>query len=243
MFDWRRIDRRWLVLGAIALVAIALNLKSFDLAKYAQIPLRFAFLFPAIILHEVSHGYVAYLLGDDTAKRAGRLTLNPLKHIDPFGTILLPLILLISSGGAFFFGYAKPVPFNPRNFKDERLGMLLTGIAGPVTNILLAVIFGVSLRFFPVTGAPWIGTAFELVMFFAYANLALAFFNLVPIPPLDGSRVLQWILPDSLRNAYHSFERYGFFAIIALTWIVPGAFQWYLSVTVEPIFTLITGLR
>jgi Zn-dependent protease len=86
-------------------------------------------------------------------------------------------------------------------------------------------------------------TAFELVGFFAYANLALAFFNLVPIPPLDGSRVVQWILPDSLRDAYHSFERYGFVAIIALTWLVPGAFSWYLSVTVQPVFALITGLH
>ena len=243
MFEQRRIDPRWLVIGAIIIAAVVLNAGKIDLAKFAQIPLRFAFLFPAIILHEVAHGYVAYLLGDPTAKRAGRLTLNPLKHIDPFGTIILPLILLVSSGGAFFFGYAKPVPFNPRNFKDERLGMLLTGIAGPATNVLLAIIFGLSLRLFPATGPAWLATVFELVTFFAYANLALAFFNLVPIPPLDGSRVVQWILPDSLRDAYHGLERYGFVAIIALTWLVPGAFSWYLSVTVEPVFALITGLH
>jgi len=246
MPDLRRIDKRWYVLGAIVVAALVLNrggLMGIDWASYAQIPLRFAFLFPAIILHEVAHGYTAFLLGDPTAKRAGRLTLNPLKHIDPFGTVLLPLLLLFSSGGRFFFGYAKPVPFNPRYFKDERLGMLLTGIAGPVTNIALAVVFGLVLRFWPAYNAAWAPTAFSLVYFFAYANLALAFFNLVPIPPLDGSRVVQWILPDSLRDAYHGFERYGFIAIIGLTWLVPGLFGWYLSVTVDPLFTLITGLR
>jgi Zn-dependent protease len=246
MPDLRSIDKRWYIFGAIAVLAIALNsggLSGIDWASYAQIPLRFAFLFPAIILHEVAHGYTAFLLGDPTAKRAGRLTLNPLKHIDPFGTILLPLLLLFSSGGKFFFGYAKPVPFNPRYFKDERMGMLLTGIAGPATNIVLAIVFGLTLRLFPLAGPAWVGTAFELVYFFAYANLALAFFNLVPIPPLDGSRVVQWILPDGLRDAYHSLERYGFIAIIGLTWLVPGLFGWYLSVTVDPIFTLITGLH
>jgi Zn-dependent protease len=246
MSEGRRIDPRWLVIGGIVVVAVLLNvgsLKGIDFAKYAQIPIRFALIFPAIILHEISHGYVAYLLGDPTAKRAGRLTLNPIKHIDPFGTILLPLILLTISGGAFFFGYAKPVPFNPRNFKNERTGMLLTGIAGPVTNVLLAVIFGVLVRFFPATGPAWLATVFEFVVFFAEANLVLAFFNLVPVPPLDGSRVLQWILPDSVRDAYHSIERYGFFVLIALTWLVPGIFDWYLSVTVYPIFTLISGIR
>ena len=243
MFEGRRIDPRWLIIGAIVVVAVVLNASSIDLAKYVQIPIRFALIFPAIILHEISHGYVAYLLGDPTAKRAGRLTLNPLKHIDPFGTIILPLILLISSGGAFFFGYAKPVPFNPRNFKNERTGMLLTGIAGPVTNVLLAVIFGLLVRLFPATGPAWLATLFSLVVFFAEANLVLAFFNLVPVPPLDGSRVLQWILPDSVRDVYHSFERYGFFVLIALTWLVPGAFDWYLSVTVFPIFAFISGIR
>jgi Zn-dependent protease len=242
----RRIDPRWLILGAIVIVAIALNAGSLDLSKLSslsRIPLRFALLFPAIILHEVAHGYIAFLLGDPTAQRAGRLTLNPIKHIDPVGTIILPLVLLIMSGGAFFFGYAKPVPFNPRNFKDERTGMLLTGIAGPVTNILLAILTGLVIRVFPATGPTWLDAVFGVIVYFCYANLVLAFFNLVPVPPLDGSRVLQWILPDGLRDAYHGFERYGFMALIALTWLVPGAFNWYLSVTVEPIFTLITGLR
>ena len=132
---------------------VALNYQSFDVLGTVQIFMRFAMLFPAIILHEISHGYVAYLLGDPTAKRAGRLTLNPIAHIDPIGTVVMPLALLFLSGGAFFFGYAKPVPFNPRNFKDERTGMLLTGIAGPVTNIVLAIVFGLASRL--LRGSGW----------------------------------------------------------------------------------------
>lgn len=246
MPEQRRIDPRWIVLGFIGAAVVALNYQSFDVLGTAKIFMRFAVLFPAIILHEISHGYVAYLLGDPTAKRAGRLTLNPIAHIDPIGTVVMPLALLFLSGGAFFFGYAKPVPFNPRNFKDERTGMLLTGIAGPVTNIVLAIVFGFASRFFPVPGGVWNPGSFDSVgaflLYFAYANLVLAFFNLVPIPPLDGSRVLQWILPDSLRDAYHSLERFGFIILIALTWFVPGIFNAYLAMTVIPIFLAITGV-
>lgn len=246
----RRIDPRWIVLGVIAAIAVGLNFRSFEsfnFVRILQILLRFAVLFPAIILHEVSHGYVAYLLGDPTAKRMGRLTLNPIAHIDPIGTVVMPLALLLLSGGAFFFGYAKPVPFNPRNFKNERTGMLLTGIAGPVTNILLAVVFGFASRFFSVPGGVWDMSSFNSIgaflLFFSYANLMLAFFNLVPVPPLDGSRVLQWILPDSLRDAYHSLERFGFLILMGLIWFVPGIFNAYLDLTVWPIFTAITGVR
>jgi len=213
-----------------------------SLLSYA---IRFALIFPAIILHEIAHGYVAYLLGDETAKRAGRLSLNPVKHIDPVGTVILPAVMLIISGGTYFFGWAKPVPINPWAFKDQREGMLLTGIAGPVTNIVLAAISGVmgsalsggSGFSASATG----GTIAYLLLYFSYSNLVLAFFNLVPIPPLDGSRVVQYFLPDRLRDAYHSVEQYGFILLIAITWFVPGAFNWYLSATVEPIFRLLTG--
>ena len=209
-----------------------------------QLALEFVIIFPAIVLHEVSHGYVAYLLGDPTAKLRGRLTLNPIAHVDPVGTVILPLILLFGSGGRFFFGWAKPVPFDPRNFKDERMGMLLTGIAGPVTNILLAVVAGLLSRAFPLSPNFTFGqfqSIGDVLLFFAYANLVLAFFNLIPIPPLDGSRVVQRFLPDTLRNAYHSLERYGFLIIIALSWIAPGLLAGYLSVTVLPVLGFITG--
>ncbi len=247
MHEQRRIDPRWLILGGIAAIAIALNFQSMDLTRVLGVMFRFVVIFPAIILHEISHGYVAYLLGDPTAKRMGRLTLNPFAHIDAIGTVIMPLALLFLSGGAFFFGYAKPVPFDPRNFKDERTGMMLTGVAGPVTNIVLAIVFGIASRFFTVPGGVWDPSSFNSVgaflLYFSYANLMLAFFNLVPIPPLDGSRVLQWILPDSLRDAYHSLERYGFLILIALTWFVPGIFNAYLAMTVWPIFSAITGVR
>ncbi len=211
-----------------------------------ELALQFAIVFPAIILHEVSHGYVAYLLGDPTAKRAGRLSLNPLVHVDPVGTVILPIAMLIISGGSYFFGWAKPVPINPYRFKDQRLGMLLTGIAGPLTNIALSalscIILRVAMGFSDGSGFAFNATAAGLLLFFAQANLVLAFFNLIPIPPLDGSRVLQFFLPDRLRDMYHSLERYGFLILIGFSWIVPGAFSGYLALTVQPVLRLFLGL-
>jgi Zn-dependent protease len=184
---------------------------------------EFAIIFPAIVLHEIAHGYVAYRLGDPTAKRAGRLTLNPLVHIDPMGT----------------------VPINPKNFRDERTGTLLSGIAGPTMNIVLALGAGLVSRALPAAVlAPGQFTSIgSLLRFFCYGNLILASFNLLPIPPLDGSRVVQWFLPDSARNAYDSIARYGFFILMAATWILPGLFNGYLAATVVPLFALLTGVQ
>ncbi len=206
---------------------------------------EFAIIFPAIVLHEIAHGYVAYRLGDPTAKRAGRLTLNPFAHIDPIGTVVLPIVLLVMSGGSYFFGWAKPVPIDSRNFRDERTGMLLTGIAGPAMNVLLALITGLVSRAFPVLAfAPGRFTSVgSLLLFFCYGNLILAFFNLIPIPPLDGSRVVQWFLPSAARNTYSSIERYGFIILIGATWVLPGLFGAYLAVTVGPIFSVLTGAQ
>ncbi len=204
-----------------------------------------AIIFPAIILHEISHGYVAYRLGDPTAKRAGRLTLNPLPHIDPIGTVALPIIMLVLSGGSYFFGWAKPVPIDPRNFRDERTGMMLTGIAGPTMNIVLALVAGLLSRAFPAAvfaRGQFTGIGSPL-LFFCYGNLILAFFNLIPIPPLDGSRVVQWFLPDGARNSYRSIARYGFIILIGATYMLPGLFGAYLAVTVGPIFALLTGAQ
>jgi len=208
--------------------------------------LRFAIVFPAIILHEISHGYVAYLLGDQTAKRAGRLSLNPIKHVDPIGTIILPATMLILSGGSYFFGWAKPVPINPWAFKNQREGMLLTGAAGPVTNIALAALSGLGARMLMAVsqdgGSSVLGIVVTVLVYFCQANLVLAFFNLIPIPPLDGSRVVQYFLPDTLRDGYHSMERYGFMLLIGITWVIPSAFSAYLNATVEPLLRLFTGL-
>ena len=168
----------------------------------------------SVILHELAHGVVAYWLGDDTAKEAGRLTLNPLKHIDPYMSILVPVILYILK--APVFGGAKPVPINPQNLKWKEWGMALVAIAGPLTNLLLAFIFFVIGHF---TG--WLyGTGGELVAFifteFVFVNLGFMIFNILPIPPLDGSRVLYAIAPDGFRKILQNIERYGVIIIYGL---------------------------
>jgi len=207
--------------------------------------LKFVIIFPSIILHEVAHGYMAYRLGDPTAKNAGRLTLNPIKHIDPIGTIFLPLLLIVTTGG--FIGWAKPVPFNPMYFKNRRLGELLTGIAGPVTNLIIAIVFGLSLRFMPIpqTGISLgqFTSVYNVFVYVAWANLALMFFNLVPIPPLDGSRVLQHFLPDAVRRGYQSMERYGFMILFGLLYIAPWIWSGYIQYTAVPVFELLSGLK
>ena len=213
-----------------------------ELPRYA---LTLLLIFPAIILHEVSHGYVAYLLGDTTAKDRGRLTLNPISHVDPFGTLLLPVMMLLLSNGTTALGYAKPVPVNPNNFSgNRRWGWLLVGIAGPAANLALAIVFGLVLRFvnplIPATGgASVVRLILELFTFF---NLMLMFFNLIPIPPLDGSRVVQYFLPQKALRIYDQLERYGFIILIAVLFFLPGALSGYLNVTAYPLFHLITGL-
>ncbi|MFU8890698.1 MAG: site-2 protease family protein [Anaerosomatales bacterium] len=205
-----------------------------------QIVWRFGLLVPAIVIHEVSHGWAAYALGDSTAKDKGRLSLNPIRHIDPWGTVLLPLLMVAVLG--FGFGYAKPVPINPYRFKDYRKGMFLTGIAGPASNLVLAAVSGLLFRV--VGGAGLLG---QLLFFFALMNLVLMFFNLIPLPPLDGSRVLPLFLSDRAMEAYHGVERYGFLIIVAVLWLLPSFLNidplgWYIGATVYPLLELFTGL-
>ena len=208
----------------------------------------FALLLPAIVLHEVSHGYVAYLLGDTTAKDRGRLTLNPLKHIDPWGTILLPLLMVGLFG--FGFGYAKPVPVNPYRFRNHRTGMFLTGIAGPATNLGLAVLAGVGVRALAAAGVTT-GIAGQIAVLAAYyfclMNLSLMFFNLIPLPPLDGSRVLPMFLSDRAMVAYAKWEQYGFLILFAFMWFSPRILGFdlidgYFGVTVYPVLDFLTGI-
>lgn len=207
----------------------------------------FVLLLPAIVLHEVSHGYAAYLLGDTTAKDRGRLSLNPLKHIDPWGTILLPLLMVALFG--FGFGYAKPVPINPYRFKDYRKGMFLTGIAGPATNLLLALAAGLISRGLYAAGSGstvmaylWLG-----FYYFCLMNLSLMFFNLIPLPPLDGSRVLPLFLSDKAMVTYAKFEQYGFVILFAVLWLAPRFLNFdpigaYFDHTVMPLAKLFTGV-
>ncbi len=216
------------------------------LSGLPRLALTFLLILPAIILHEVAHGYVAYLLGDPTAKMRGRLTLNPISHIDPFGTLLLPVLLLVVSGGRAAFGYAKPVPINPNLFRgDKRWGMLLTGAAGPATNLALAVFVGLILRFtassIPTSGPGSI--ALDVLVTFTLINLVLMFFNLIPLPPLDGSRVVQYFLPQRALRIYDQMERYGFIVLFGVLYFLPGVLSGYLNVTAYPLFSVITGLR
>ncbi len=175
----------------------------------------------AIICHEIAHGYAAYLLGDDTAKRYGRLSLNPLRHIDAFGTVILPLILYFSQIG-FIFGWAKPVPIDFYELKNRRLGTVLVAAAGIVVNILLAVFSAVALKAAPLITTPCLQTLF--VSFFTNMvafNIILALFNAIPIPPLDGSKILFGWMKNPLAVKYVNAERYGLWIIILLVFILP----------------------
>lgn len=167
-------------------------------------------LFFSIVLHEVAHGSMALQLGDPTAKNAGRLTLNPLKHIDLFGTIILPLMLLLISGGRGpVFGWAKPVPINPFNFRDKRWGTLKVSLAGPLMNFLVAIIFGLAIRFLPLSSI-----LLDLFSIIVLYNFAWGIFNLVPLPPLDGSHILFSFLPEKFSHAKLFLTQYGFFFLI-----------------------------
>jgi len=209
------------------------------------------------VFHEVAHGLAAYKLGDDTAKNMGRLTFNPLKHLDPFGSVLLPVLLIIS-GFKFVIGWAKPVPYNPYNLRDNKFGDLKVALAGPGANFLLALFFGLLARFLPISQSIKISlvinnndfllsqmhgsliiSVFVLSFIICYINLFLMIFNLIPIPPLDGSKVLINLLPYGWREKYYKLEQYGMFIIIFL--LMFGFFS-IVSPIVSIMFYLITGI-
>ena len=164
----------------------------------------------SIIVHEVAHGYVALLNGDPTARIMGRITLNPGPHIDPVGTILLPGILLLTHAG-LLFGWAKPVPVNPLNFRNYRWGEITVSAAGPLSNLALAVVFAYLLRL----GLGNVGVM-KMAYFGVTINIFLALFNLIPIPPLDGSHILAILLPPELQRLYHHLDQVGFILILIL---------------------------
>lgn len=169
----------------------------------------------AIILHEVMHGYVALVFGDDTALRAGRLTLNPLRHIDPFGTLILPAVLIFSHLPVF--GYARPVPVDFRRLRNRRLGMIIVAAAGPLTNLTLATASAFALRALGgVAGDAGPGTLADMLFASVLINVMLAVFNLFPLLPLDGGRVLVGLLPLALARSYARVERYGFLVLFFL---------------------------
>ena len=183
------------------------------------------------IFHEYAHGAMAYSLGDPTAKNAGRLTLNPIRHLDWFGSILLPAVMMITQL-PFVFGWAKPVPFNPFLLKDRRWGEAKVALAGPASNLALAVALGLLIRFVPFST-----TLTSLLAIVVLINIVLAIFNLVPIPPLDGSKILAAFLPEKARYKFLSLERFGFVFVILFVMLGVEIIQ----PLIFGLFRLITG--
>lgn len=191
-------------------------------------------MFIGVILHEYMHGRIADMLGDKTARNAGRLTLNPIPHIDPFGTLLVPLALIVFRS-PFIFGYAKPVPVNPFFLRRRRRDMMLIALAGPMTNFAIA--FAVAFIGFlcRVFGLNPFSEVFRIIFSIAQINIILGFFNLIPVPPLDGSHVVEYFLPSRAQRAYESIAPYGFVIIIGFLLLAGDYFfRW-----MEPVFSLI----
>jgi Zn-dependent protease len=172
---------------------------------------QIAVLVISVMAHEVAHGVAAYAFGDPTAKNQGRLTLNPLEHIDLFGSIILPLLLVLTKAG-FVFGWAKPVPYNPYNLQNRRLGEFCVSIAGIVTNLAIALIFSFVIRFAVTLGLS--ESSIDLMIYIVFLNTVLAIFNLIPIPPLDGSKILFTLVPYRYEHHLLVLEKYGFYFLI-----------------------------
>ena len=191
----------------------------------------------SVIIHEVAHGYVAEMFGDPTARLAGRLTLNPIKHIDPLGSIILPVLMLLGSGGKFAFGWAKPVPYNPYNLRNYKWGTICVGIAGAAANLLLAIIFGLILRFHDAFGIVS-GPFSDILGTIVFTNVILAVFNLIPFPPLDGAKVLFAFLPYRFQQVHDYLERNWILFILFVFFFA----QYIISPISGYLFHLITGL-
>jgi Zn-dependent protease len=213
------------------------------------------------VLHEYAHGWMARRLGDDTAEREGRLTLNPIPHLDMIGSIILPAILILTKSN-FFIAWAKPVPYNPYNLRDRVYGELKVAAAGPITNFIIAIILGLIVRLVPLTSGTktqlaisflsgnndafsslvsgsLVASIVAIAMMGCMINLMLGIFNLVPIPPLDGSKILSAFLPQRGKEFFYKIEQYGFILLMILLYL--GIFGFVFSATLWT-FTFITGL-
>ena len=192
---------------------------------------QLAILLMSVVIHEFAHGWMAFRLGDITAKHYGRLTLNPIKHLDIWGSLVVPFMIFVFSGGQAIFGWAKPVPFNPNNLRDQKYGIAKVAAAGSSANLLVALVFGLILRFASLNSIlP--KEMIQILGLIVFLNILLAIFNLIPIPPLDGSKILFTFLPDSLENLRIFLEQYGmfillFFIFFAFQWILPIVYYLY----------------
>jgi|SRR3989344_645505 len=198
---------------------------------------QIAVLIMSVVIHEVSHGYTASFLGDQTAKYEGRLTLNPLKHLDFVGSLLVPFLAYFFGG--FIFGWAKPVPYNPYNLRPGRWSEAMVAAAGPASNMLLALVFGTILRMAVVMEASWASLAFiQIMSMVVFINILLAIFNLMPVPPLDGSKLLLAVLPSKFYEIRGFFDRYGLLLVILFIF-----FLWqFIFPVIVWLFHLITGI-
>ncbi len=198
-----------------------------------------AILIMSIVIHEISHGFMAEHFGDKTARFAGRLTLNPIKHLDPFGSVILPALLVLSHS-PFLFGWAKPVPYNPDNLSDRKWGTVAVAAAGVLANFFIALVFGTIMRFIPSFNLSehLAQSLYFITSIIVITNLGLGIFNLIPIPPLDGSKILFSLLPASFYSFITFMEQYSL--ILLLVFIVYGAD--YLFPIISFLFTLFTGL-
>ncbi len=191
----------------------------------------------SIIIHEIAHGYMAEWFGDPTARLAGRLTLNPIPHIDPLGSIILPALMLFGSGGTFAFGWAKPVPYNPYNLRSFKWGTVLVGLAGVLANLLIATIFGLMIRFHAELGiVP--GPFVEMLSIIVFLNIVLAVFNTIPFPPLDGAKVLFAFLPQRFQYIHDYLEQNWLIFIVFIIFFAKYII-WPIS---SFLFGLITGV-
>lgn len=198
-------------------------------------------LVPAVVLHELSHGLVADRLGDSTPRAMGRLTVNPIRHVDPFGTVVLPGLLILpylfGRGTNPIFGYAKPMPINPTNLRNPDRQMMAIALAGPVTNLILAVLGALALRFVGLGG----GGLSDFLGVWVLLNVLLAVFNIMPIPPLDGSKVLARFLPPRARHVYQSWEPYGALFMLVIFFLFPGVIFAIVDPIVSGLVSLLVG--